>query len=189
MTHKIRKSTVPDAGGWMPCANRAGVYRRWLEEQGSLTARIIAACPADAPFSVRVLHHGDARPCRDERALIGLPPGRCARSRDVLLLSGRTPVVYAHTVVARDHVHHPWHLMDRVGGRALGTVLFTDPRIGRGGLAFHRINGRHPLFQRARAWTACNPSGFWARRASFFLGGYPMLVTEVFLPEILELKQ
>lgn len=189
MTRKIRKSTIPDAGGWMPGAGRAGVYRRWLEEQGSLTACIIAACPVDAPFSVRVLRHEDARPCLDECALIGLSAGRCARSRDVVLLSGRTPVVYAHTVVARDHLRRPWHLMDRVGGRALGTVLFTDPCIGRGGLAFARIDGRHPLFRRAVAWTARKPSSLWARRATFSLGGCPMLVTEVFLPEILELKQ
>lgn len=191
MTRKIRKTHVPDAGGWLPQSGVARPWRSWLEESGSLTARVVAGCPVAAPFAVRVLSQRHDRPHGDERALIGAAPRELVCSRDVLLLSGTTPVVYAHTVTARGSLRSAWHLMDRVGSRALGSVLFADPRVVRGALSFRRLDARHPLFRRAIRWCqprSAHPSVLWARRAVFELRGKPLLVTEVFLPAILGLQ-
>lgn len=191
MTRKNRSTHAPDAGGWLPKPVASGSWQPWLEEAGSLTARIVARCPAAAPFSVRVLAYGHGLPHGDECVLIGVAAHRLARRRDVLLMSGATPVVYAHTVVPQDSLRRAWQLMDRVGSRALGSVLFADPRVIRGPLSFRRLDHRHPLYREAIGWCPAGmaaPVALWARRAVFRLSGQPLLVTEVFLPSILSLR-
>ena len=190
MTRKNRSTHVPDAGGWLPQPVASGPWQPWLEEAGSLTARIVARCPPTAPFSVRVLAHGNGLPHGDECRLIGVAAHRLAHRRDVLLMSGGTSLVYAHTVAPRDSLRRAWQLMDRVGSRALGSMLFADPRVNRGTLSFRRLDHRHPLYQEAIGWCPAGvpaPAVLWGRRAVFALSGQPLLVTEVFLPSILSL--
>lgn len=187
--HPRRRALGSDAGGWsssLPLA--AGAYAPWLAEPASLTARIIGAMPSGARFSVQVLHHGGGRPYADEAALLSLSPASMACTRDVLLRVDATPVVYAHSVVPRAWRHHPWTAWDRVGSKALGTVLFVEPGIQAGPLSFRRLDARHPLYCTAAAQLGAVPRYLLARRATFWRAGAPLLVTEVFLPNVLNLR-
>ncbi len=186
--HPRRRAAMPDAGGWSSwLPHGAGAYAPWLAEPASLTARIIAAAPATAAFSVSVLHHGAGRPHADEAPLLGLARSAVACTRDVLLRVDGTPVVYAHSVVPRAWRHHPWTAWDRVGSRALGTVLFVEPGIVAGPLSFRCLDARHPLYRAAAATLGDLPMRLFARRATFWRQGAPLLVTEVFLPAVLDL--
>lgn len=190
MRLRTRNAARPDAGGWLAYPGPAGAFRPWLVEEGSLTARLIASCPVDAPFRLRRLAEGDARPLADQRQVLGMAANCHLRHRDVLLCSGERPLVYARTVVARADLRHPWRLMRAVGGRSLGSVLFANPRIRRGELHYRRLDARHPLYHRALPWCAPqSPRYLWARRAAFRLDGRPLLVTEVFLPALLDLNR
>ncbi|MDN5836992.1 MAG: chorismate lyase, partial [Nitrosospira sp.] len=53
---------------------------------------------------------------------------------------------------------------------------------------FKKLNSVHPLFRRACRKLQAKPPGLWARRSLFSLQGQSILVTEVFLPSILELS-
>lgn len=186
-----RRAAAPDAGGWSPRPPffLAPALRPWLQEAGSLTARILAHAPTGSAFRVDVLSQGPARPLADEAALAATPRGERALSRDVALrLDGRA-VVYAHTVVHRDHARHPWHWLDRLGARPLGGLLFTHPGVVAGPHYFRLLDVRHPLYRRAAAQLAGTavPPRLAARRAIFTLDGSPLLVTEVFLPDLLRL--
>jgi chorismate--pyruvate lyase len=153
----------------------------WLSDPGSLTARIVARCGS---FRVRVLGETRALPCADERALIGLPPGRHAWTREVLLVADGVPVVFAHSVLAPNDLTGAWHMARAVGSRPLGAALFADPGIRRGPLFAARLMPTHPLHRHARAATGAALPVLWARRSRFTRLGRPLLVTEVFLPGI-----
>lgn len=152
--------------------------RAWLADEGSLTARIQGRC---RHFSVTVMRQALIRPHADEARLLGIRRGSLAWVREVVLHADGCPVVFAHSVLPRTSVRGAWRLFAAVGGRPLGAALFADSRIRRGTLAYRRLDARHPL------WRATTGGGheLWARRSLFHRCGKPLLVTEVFLPDIL----
>jgi chorismate--pyruvate lyase len=157
-------------------------YRPWLRDRGSLTARIKARCSA---FSVRVIFQGLRRANRDERFLVAC--GKRVLVREVVLYCGATPVVFAHTVLDAASLKGAWRSVARLGTRPLGAALFADPRVARFPLRQKKLAPHHELHRRIRALFPHVAHGLWARRSLFQLHNSPILVTEVFLPEILKL--
>jgi chorismate--pyruvate lyase len=155
--------------------------RPWLTDASSLTARIAARCGS---LRVQVLRTGRALPAEDERRLVGLARKRLAWAREVLLVADGRAVVFAHTVLAPLDLRGPWRMAAGMGGRPLGAALFAQPRIVRGPLHCQRITAAHPLHRRAEKALGRPLPVLWARRSRFLHGGKPLLVTEVFLPDI-----
>ncbi|MFN3594217.1 MAG: chorismate--pyruvate lyase family protein, partial [Thiobacillaceae bacterium] len=108
--------------------------------------------------------------------------------REVMLLCDEHPLVFAHSVIPRAGLAGPWRSLSRLGNRPLGEALFADPRIVRHPLQYRRLDRRHPLYHSAVRHLSVRPSWLWARRSVFCRDGYPILVTEVFLPEVLQLN-
>lgn len=162
-------------------------YRAWLANQGSLTHRLRQCCQ---DFSVRPVRVGPMRPNRDEIALLQLPAHEIAYIREVVLNCQGQAVVFAHSVVAARSMRGPWAAVARLGSRPLGEALFGNPRIVRGCLQYRRINARHALVRQARLADLPMPhKALWARRSLFTLHGHPLMVTEVFLPAILDIRE
>lgn len=162
--------------------------RDWLTAGGSLTAHLTAHSER---FRVQRLHQRTARCLSDEARVIGMQrPGRVLE-REVLLRCDGVPVVFAHTVVPMSASAADWPLFNALGERSLGSTLFYDPLVERGDLEFARIRAGHPLLQRARA--ALGGAGvsedtvLYARRCLYRRHRGTLLVTEVFLPAVLEL--
>lgn len=153
----------------------------WLSDPASLTARIVARSDS---FRVRVLRETRAQPFADERALIGLPAGRHAWTREVLLIADGIPVVFAHSVLAPRDLTGAWHMARAIGSRPLGAALFADPGICRGPLQCARLTAAHPLHRHATVAAGETLPILWGRRSRFSRQGRPLLVTEVFLPGI-----
>ncbi len=133
------------------------------------------------------LRQGLGQPHRDERPPLRLGPRRLALIRDVLLTCADKPLVYAHSVIPLAGLNGPWRMLSRLGNRPLGQALFADPRVRRAPLEFRRLDSRYPLYRAAAVHLAEAPPSLWARRSVFSRGGRPILVTEVFLPEVLRL--
>lgn len=172
--------------GWRRGLSSAGLaYRPWLADHGSLTRRLKARC---AKFSVRPLRQELGRPFSDERGYLGLRRGEMALVREVYLLCGGTPVVFAHSVLAAEDLQGVWNPVSRQGAKPLGEALFSDPRVARAPLEFRQLGRHHPLHRRASAVLRLPPGRLWARRSLFTLRSRPLLVTEVFLPAVLELS-
>jgi chorismate--pyruvate lyase len=179
---------------WQPhvvALNAPPGYRPWLTAGGSLTARLKAH---SATFRVQCLHQRTARCLHDEAEAIGMHrPGR-VWEREVLLRCDNTPVVFAHTVVPMSATAADWPLFSALGERSLGTTLFGDPQVRRGVLEFARLREGHPLAQRARQalQPEHGPDGpnellLYARRCLYRRRRGTLLVTEVFLPSVLDL--
>ena len=159
--------------------------RAWLSADGSLTARLVAHSDA---FRVQRLHQRTARCLFDEARAIGMRrPGR-VWEREVLLRCDDAPVVFAHTVVPMSATAADWPLFNALGERSLGSTLFYDPRVARGALEYARIRAGHPLMQRARAALGgADDTIYYARRCLYRRHRGTLLVTEVFLPAVLDL--
>ena len=174
---------IPRDSSWCSAPVAAGALRRWLTDRGSLTARLQQHA---GPIRVNVLFQGLRRVNRDEAFLFANPAARVL-VREVLLLRGNTPLVFAHTVLAADGLRGAWRSIVGLGTRPLGAALFADPRIARFPLRQKKLPRTHPLFRRAAAQLKRAPPPLWARRSIFAAGNSPILVSEVFLPAIFDL--
>ena len=126
-----------------------GLYS-WLQDKGSLTARIKSACPAGA-FRVRVRRQAWDKPLYSESRLLGVRRGTIAIIREVELHCAGVPWVFARTLIPSSSLDGPARRLGRLGERPLGEVLFSDPRMRRGTMEVARLLPRHPLL-----WVAVN---------------------------------
>lgn len=156
----------------------------WLRDTGSLTLRIQQRC---GHFSVRDVKSTQARIALDESALLGIQPQQFAWSREVFLCADDQPVVFAHSACETRHLRGAWQALRHLGDKPLGALLFSQPQITRRPLRYKALHAHHPLYRRAASVLSAPPDRLWARRSLFYLNNAPLLVTEVFLPEILRL--
>ncbi len=173
--------------GWHPVPVSASpTLRWWLLNQHSLTDLIKQRCNQ---FRVEPTFQALARVCHDELSVIGLHRNELALIREVYLYCGDKPVVFAHSVIARNHLQGVWRGLSRLGNQSLGSLLFSNPLIKRQDrFSFRQLNDHHLLYHRACQRMSPNKSRrLWARRRAFSLYGRSILVTEIFLPAILEL--
>jgi chorismate--pyruvate lyase len=180
---------------WQPhvvALNAPHALHHWLTGGGSLTAKLKAHSET---FRVQCLHQRTARCLTDEAAAIGMHRAGRVWEREVLLRCDNTPVVFGHTVVPMSATAADWPLFSTLGERSLGTTLFGDPLVRRSVLEFARLREGHPLARRARLALGLNGLDgpqeliLYARRCLYQRRQGTLLVTEVFLPSVLELKQ
>ena len=180
------KQGYPQAPFWMPARRLQRRWvppelRSWLFETSSLTRRL-QQC-GQGQFSVRVLQQSWCRPLQNERRAIGMPDHEWALIRQVQLLCGQQPVVYARTAIPVGTLRGAQRRLAQLGDRPLGALLFADKSVRRGPLEVARISstcqGYVTMTGGARA-----VGDIWGRRSLFHFGSHPLLVSEVFLPAI-----
>lgn len=158
----------------------------WLSNRTSLTARLIAH---SQQFRVQRLYQGRAMCLQDEFAEIDLAKPQQVIEREVLLRCDDVAVVYAHTIVPLSATAQEWPLFATLGNRSLGTTLFNDPLVQRGQLQYARLGWTHPLMRRIQQSGLIQLCpDLLARRSVFKRHGAKLLVTEVFLPTIQDLR-
>ncbi|MCW8890057.1 MAG: chorismate lyase [Sedimenticola sp.] len=155
----------------------------WLCDRGSLTSRLKHASSGD--FSVNVLRQGWARPLPSERRLLGMRRAGIAVVREVELICHGVPWVFARTLIPVRSLSGPARRLTLLGDRPLGEVLFADPTMQRGVTEMARLLPGHQLFGSATQHLQ-NAEVVWGRRTLFHLAGKPLLVNELFLPDIPE---
>lgn len=169
--------------------------REWMLDSASLTLRIKNHCQSNkmGNFSVRLLHQGMGIPSNDEVQRLKLKSRRYALIREVLLYCGDTPVIFARTVIPIKTLSGPQRQLSHLGNRPLGEFLFAQPGLHRDAMEVAVLKNGHQLFDSAVSHINDKPSSpetalldkVWARRSIFRLRHKPLLVAEVFLPEIL----
>jgi chorismate--pyruvate lyase len=173
---------------WQPYVNGVDAppaMRHWLTGAASLTAKLKSRSQA---FRVECLHQRSARCLQDEAAALGLARRARVWEREVLLKCDNRAVVFAHTVVPVTATAADWPLFSALGNASLGSTLFGDRQVRRGTLEYARLKEGHPLLLRARAALGADAgSVLYARRCLYRRNRGTLLVTEVFLPSILEL--
>lgn len=164
----------------------SGRYRHWLIDRGSLTKRLQTL---STDFSVKPSRHQYAKPQVDEAQLLNLPRRQNALLREVYLYSQDKPVIFAHSVLPRRSLRGEWLSLGHLGNKPLGAALFLNPKVTRTQLEFKKLSNRHALYRRAVSQLASKPHTVWARRSIFRLKRSAIMVTEVFLPQVLKLPE
>lgn len=131
-----------------------------------------------------MLRQGWNRPSHDETLTLGLRLDAWAWIREVQLLGDGQPWVFARTLIPSRTLRGRGRRLTRLGIRPLGEVLFTDPNVRRDSVEMARIAFGHCLHQRAFTDLAESPDAIWGRRSVFWIAGNPLLVCEIFLPDL-----
>lgn len=142
--------------------------RQLIGITGSLTRGLRSLC--GDRFKLRLLGEREARDGR-------------GRIREVLMLCGELPWVFAQTVIPQTTLRrNPW--LSRLGERPLGDSLFERPHVERSGLFLARLTPGHRLYERAvaDAEIAGRPEALWARRSVIRILESELSINEVFFP-------
>jgi chorismate--pyruvate lyase len=167
--------------GWLKKSLCMPNVKHWLEDEGSLTARL-KACYAD--FAVQPVMLQYAKALRDETGMLGLKQHEYALIREVLLIGDSRPVVFAHSVLPRASLRGSWRGLGKLGNKPLGAALFANPKVKRTPLEYKKLSACSPIFMRLSGHVKNPPKVLWARRSVFSLNCAKILVTEVFLDEL-----
>jgi len=152
----------------------------WLLDTASLTRRLQGLCAG--AFQVRVLSQVRGRPRRDEARALGMRRGALAIIRQVQLLCGTQPQVYARTVIPLSSLTGRVRRLARLGARPLGAMLFAERGMRRGEVELARIRDGEMLYADAAGEPRPGASAIWGRRSVFRVAKKPLLVSEIFLP-------
>jgi len=167
---------------WQPplLQSLPSALRVWLTDTGSLTRRLQQSC--QQPFSVALLDNQWRRSLPDEALLLRHAFTQLMLQREVHLLDGSQPQIYARTVVPRSTYLAKSQRFDALGNQSLGEMLFNEPSLKRGPLQVACLQPGQFLFEMATKRLPSRPQYLWARRSCFYVGNKNMLVNEVFLP-------
>jgi chorismate--pyruvate lyase len=179
---KIHQHSSQARFRWLKKPISSYLYRSWLIETGSLTARLQHFYKN---FSVKPLAVKYAKPIKDEAVLLRQASYKTALIRKVLLMGDYKPVVFAHSVLPRASLRGPWNGLGRLGNKPLGATLFANPKVKRAPLSYKKLTPNHVLYKHATKHLTRKPSHLWARRSIFSLNCANIMVTEVFLPQLL----
>lgn len=167
--------------------NRARIPEKfypWLSDTASLTARLIHHCPGN--FRVQLLSQERTRPLRGEARTLDMRLSSRAVIRQVRLVCGNTPWVYARTIIPPQTLARKFHRFTRLGARSLGAMLFADPSMERSEVEVTQLTVADELYHLAARDLSQKPKSIWGRRSLFRLNGKPLLVCEFFLADIPE---
>jgi len=142
------------------------VWQDWLSNTHSLTQLI--AEKTQATVTVEVLSDCRQSLLADEAALFGHSMRRC-RIREVYLCVNDVPVVFARSILPTSSSTGVNRDVLQLGSKPLGEVLFKK--------------GVAPIILREITEI---PGLGWGRRSLYQLKGHPILISEFFLPELLD---
>ncbi len=150
----------------------------WLFDVSSLTARMITLCGKN--FSVRVISQKWQKLNAEEASAMSLNNVHSALIREVLLCCKNQPLVYARTVIPVTTIQGAQRRFANMGNRPLGAMLFADRTMRREEVQVAVLSASHE----ANKYTNSDER-VWGRRSVFRVAGKPLLVSEYFLPELL----
>jgi chorismate--pyruvate lyase len=157
-------------------------YHPWLTDKASLTKSLQQRY---SDFAVNPVLVAYAKPFYDEAALLAIPTHHRALIREVFLMAGSQALVFAHSVLPRKSLRGRWLGLRRLGNKPLGQTLFAAPQVRRMAMSYKKLSPQHVLYQHATKGLLNKPGYLWARRSVFSLNGANIMVTEVFLPQLL----
>lgn len=154
----------------------------WLFDSSSLTERLIGACSGS--FSVQVLSQGWANTMLNEAKTLKMRVTRRAFVREVHLLCEGQPWVFARTIIPPHTLRGKRRRLAKLGQKPLGAVLFADKSMQRSEMEIACIQPGQQLYQLAMHHLPSSDQAIWGRRSVFYLNKRPLMVSEIFLPQI-----
>ncbi|MET0988650.1 MAG: chorismate lyase [Steroidobacteraceae bacterium] len=160
-------------------ADVSATIRSWLTYSGLLSARMRDFF--GSAYALNIVRELQSIDCTEGLARMACPNG-AALLREIEIMNGPRRAMFAQTCIPIMTLQsQPW--LGQLGTSSLGETLARVATVHRGPLEFKHLTGGDALLVAATAGTT-SPSSLWARRSIFAIEGAPLLVTEVFLPEL-----
>jgi chorismate--pyruvate lyase len=176
---------IPGRIEWLP-AERLGQakidagVRTWLIGKGLLTQRLKDVC--GDKFSLRLLEQNTGLLDAAQRAALRSADA-AGLFREVKMFCGNKAWVYARTIVPDSTLNrHPW--LAELGDAALGETLSALSGVERSPYEYAWLPATDAVALRAVSGADIAPGGLWTRRYRFTLHGAPLLVQELFFPNV-----
>ncbi|GAW84889.1 chorismate--pyruvate lyase [Bathymodiolus platifrons methanotrophic gill symbiont] len=153
----------------------------WIYEAGSITQRLRDYY--GSRVRVQVLNNQWQRAFISESRLLKTHPEKYSLTREVLLYADDIPLVLARTIIPEATISSAQQNLSHLGNRPLGEVIFPYPRLERLAMQITQVQcnqWRPPIQQKAFI-----NQPLWGRRTVYAIHHHPLLVSEFFLPEIL----
>jgi chorismate--pyruvate lyase len=178
---------VRRADRWQPITSAVlhrtpNSVRDWLGWPDSLTERL--SDHLGERVKVHVLSERIDRLLADEREHLATM-SRIARVREVRLEVRGTPYVVARTVFPDSTARVMNNALKQLGSRSLGSLLFGAVRAPVSVRELTSLQPHSSLWRVLHRHLPSHSAPMWARRALHRLHGQPLLVTEIFLPQLL----
>ena len=155
---------------------------RFLFEDGSLS-RLIQD-EFKGRFHIDLINESWIMPMSYEKKVLSLRDNEIAFIRESYLKCNNKKLVYARTVIPKQTLKKKNQSLTRLGQKPLGKILFSSDKIYRDNIKFARITQSNELYSRAKG--NCNiSSDLYSRQSLFYIKNKPLLVFEVFLPNII----
>lgn len=158
--------------------------RGWIATTSSMTRRIEAL--VSQPVVVSVLRDARGRIHTDEQCLLDSRQS-IGHVREIILSAGGRALLVARTVFIARRLRLSRHLRG-LGTRPLGELLFSKGQATWRQREFGRVSPRHPVSGLIESATSWQHKNTWVRRTVFLLNACPILVTEAFLPDLLNVQ-
>lgn len=148
----------------------------WLNHRESLTRRLKQHCDC---FEVQVLNERIESLDDNEQNLLNAGIGDQFWVREVYLFGDGKPWVFARSVMPVDKKSSELSQIQKLNQKPLGEMLFSNPNLQ----IKARLVAQFSPTQRLNPSSNSTATSLWGRRTLFDLGHYPLIVTEIFLPD------
>ena len=119
-----------------------------------------------------------------EKKLLSLRNYEIIFVRESCLSCNNKKLVYARTVIPRKTLKVQNHTLTRLGKKPLGEVLFNNNKIFRENIKYAKIPLYNELYNKAKKHCDIY-SDLYGRQSIFYVKNKPLLLIEVFLPDIM----
>jgi chorismate--pyruvate lyase len=154
----------------------------WTYEPGSLTQRLRDYY--GNAIGVKVLLQQWSTPFLSERRLLKLRENRYSLIREVLLHADGKPLILARTIIPAKTIKVAKSNLAHLGSRPLGEVIFSYPKLERIEMDVTLID--QPTWTPSAIAEANIDQPVWGRRTVYAIAHRQMLVSEFFLPGVLD---
>ena len=155
----------------------------FLFQSGSLSRSIEESC--NGTFNIELKNESWSAPMSDESQLLSLIDNEITFIRESWLKCDNNRLVYARTVIPPITFEGESQGLMALGNKPLGNILFSDNKTYRTNMRYAKIPLHCDLHKQAIMDTEIAIE-LWGRQSLFYINNNPLLVTEVFLPTILE---
>ena len=153
--------------------------RGWLTYSTLLSARMRELF--GRAYALRVVREEETADCAEALVRMACPSTR-SLVREIEVVNGPRRAMFAQTCIPLPTLQsQPW--LAELGANSLGETLARVNAVTRSELEFKELPEADELRAAASSGSA-GAKSLWARRSVFAVGGAPLLVTEVFLPEL-----
>ena len=170
----------------VPHHSWTGREKAWLTYAGSLTAKLRFALQGEIDHRLRF--EGWGRSTSDESKPLNIAADSDVWVRDIDWMCDDQLLVAARVVIPKGTLTGKGRILQAIGNRSIGDVLFSDPHLKRGQIEVIKLKPGHPYHQKVRHHLAVPLQSVWARRSLFYFHGQPLLICEIFLSPVFDVE-